>query len=512
MNAKTWTEHSVRAGLVAAMLACVISSLAGLIGLFLAGMDVDYVSAFASLTAVEAYISYHLMHAWRRRLTSPLRVRAIELFLLFLALQLGANVSEGRVNILAGLPDLSPAAFTSVMLVLLAWVAATETADDLARLGEPPERDRYYVPPGQLLANRFFLGGAILLVSTGLTRVGLSQALDFSRTAIGGPVLNALIYFLLGMVLLGQARYITLQREWEGQATHVSGELTRRWIRYSVLFILLVACLSFLLPTGYTTGLLDVLAIIGGLLLWAFVLLMNLLLLPLAWLIAFLTGNNFDPALGPRLPSPPVPPPPPDGSGGVDWLSLLRSFAFWIAVLVVLAYLFRHYLRHHPTARRALAQALTFYPLRRLWTALWHRIRGYATTVAALPRRVAGRTATDAGLEGEAHRSGGGPHSSRERVREHYLSTLRRADKAGLGRRQTDTPYEYDTTTASHLRGGTEELSALTEAFVEARYSRHDIGPEQADRAQRHSRGVEAALGEFERRAADGRKENERGS
>ena len=61
-------------------------------------------------------------------------------------------------------------------------------------------------------------------------------------------------------------------------------ELASRWVRYSLAFIGLAALLAFLLPTGYTVGLLDAVATIVYILGYIVTLLFTLLSLPFAWL------------------------------------------------------------------------------------------------------------------------------------------------------------------------------------------------------------------------------------
>ena len=61
---------------------------------------------------------------------------------------------------------------------------------------------------------------------------------------------------------------------------------------------------------------------------------------------------------------------------------------------------------------------------------------------------------------------------------------MRRADEAGLPRKDGQTPYEYAHSLTSNLEEGKDGVEALTESFVEARYSRHDIPPKEARRIE----------------------------
>jgi hypothetical protein len=61
--------------------------------------------------------------------------------------------------------------------------------------------------------------------------------------------------------------------------------------------------------------------------------------------------------------------------------------------------------------------------------------------------------------------------SPRQRVRYFYLSVLRRADRVGCARQPQQTPYEYGSVLAERVPEAKRDVTALTQAFVEARYS-----------------------------------------
>ena len=64
---------------------------------------------------------------------------------------------------------------------------------------------------------------------------------------------------------------------------------------------------------------------------------------------------------------------------------------------------------------------------------------------------------------------------SRQKIIFYYLALVRRAREAGLPRQENQTPYEYARSLAPHLNEEQAGVESMTEAFIEARYSRHDI-------------------------------------
>ena len=87
-----------------------------------------------------------------------------------------------------------------------------------------------------------------------------------------------------------------------------------------------------------------------------------------------------------------------------------------------------------------------------------------------------------------------GALSPRERILYYYLSTLQRASRLSLSRRRAQTPNEYDATLGPHIDQAQQEMTQLTQAFVEAQYSRHAFDREQDKQIRARWQRVKAAL------------------
>lgn len=503
LRASGWTERVVRPLVAALLIGAVVLSLVAFAQLLLPGWRGRYLVPFCALVALEAQYSYWLFRYGPLRLADTLRGRAIEAGLLYLALRIAGNVSAGRTNPLAGLSSVDGGTVVACTLVLCCWLAGWDIAHELDRLGEPPGLDSEYTSAAERLAGRFFQGGAVLLVAAGLTRVGFADLLNLSRASVAGPLLNVLVYFLLGAVMLGQLRYTTLRHRWRQQRLVVAAGLAGRWLRYSLAFLTLVAILALVLPTSFTVGLLDMLRLLVSLVITLLGLLAYATLAALAWLI-----SPFFPDLAGGLPPPPPPPPPPsapEGAGGGNWIEVLKSLLFWGVVLAGVAYFVHGYLRSHPRVGQFLGRLAPLRLLRRWGAAWWRRLRGYALAVGErLPRRLPSRLRGRVSAPGRPRAFHLGALSPRERVLYYYLSIVRRAAGQGLPRRATQTPSEYAATLGAKVPEAGHDLSALTRAFLEARYSRHEIGAEGVVRARGHWQRVKAALQALRRRSESG--------
>jgi hypothetical protein len=503
MNRSPWIENLFRPLVIGVMFGCIALSVADLVQLFLPAWNKTIVAVACVLAALEANYSHRLLRA--RFYSEAAGFRIAELALFFILLKVGSYIGDSWADVLADIQTWphQPANIVDAeiavtfALVILSWWASTQTARDLDRIGAPPERLRGQAPPRESIANRFFAGGAALLIITGITRIGPAALLDLHRPSVPGLILNVLVYFLLGLVLLGQVQFTILHRRWQAQKVKMAEGLSNHWARYSLALVALAALVAFLLPTGYTLGLLDtaghVLTSILGSLWFIGQLLFFVISFPLLVLLYLLAGD--------RLPSPSLPPQlpdrlaPPESTAAPGWFQWLHSLLFWAVLLGVVFYIVRSYLRDHPEILQALTSLKVISVLLQFLTALWRRIVGLAEAIdERLPRRLSLRRARRGTPEGPLRFFRLGALSPRERTLYYYLSILRRAARQGFPRYRSQTPYEYDDALEPHLPYAQQEMMSLTQAFVEARYSPYPVDREQERQARTVWQKVKAAL------------------
>lgn len=87
-----------------------------------------------------------------------------------------------------------------------------------------------------------------------------------------------------------------------------------------------------------------------------------------------------------------------------------------------------------------------------------------------------------------------GDRSSRERVRRAYLNAVQYAHSHEIIRRPFYTPEEFRAVLLRRLGDGHDSVTLLTDAFIEARYSNHPIGPDQARVAHGAFRAIRQAV------------------
>jgi hypothetical protein len=499
---------------IAGMISCVALATARLVQLFVPEWSIALMFLASLLAAFEASYSYRVIQERPELQAEAWKSRMAELLLLFFLIKAASYIGDSMVVVLddiaawpGDISRLFDGETVSVyMVALLSWLAATRTAHDLERLHEPSNLHPGQPLAAETLSRRFFVGGVVLFMVSGVAHIGLQALLDWQRAPAGGIVFNVLVYFGLGAFMLGQIRLATLSRSWRNQKVQIASGFVGRWVRYSLVLLFVAGLVAVLLPTRYATHFLDAVA---GLVNIVFVIIsavymvVSLLFMLPAWLLSRLLGRSNAP------PPMPAPMPSPDISvrpqpQGLSWWESVRTFVFWILAAGILAYAAWHYVRSHPGLWRALATFAPWQWLRRLWQAWQRRLDQW--TADRRRRKMDGEVGVRLTREVKAGgRSWLGARSARERVLYQYYRVLQRAKRRGLPRRVSETPSEYEHSVARSLPETEAEMASLTDAFVEARFSEHAVGSETVRHTRDWARAIKRALSTLGRGTARNR-------
>lgn len=511
-----WIRNIVQPLVVGVMVGSIAYAAAQFLHLLYPGWSRLYFIVTPVLAALLGHSTNRI--AQRRRISGGerLRFQIVELALMFVVLKLlgylDNTLPEIWAEIRAWPQDWLMIFDTRTMIAFAlstaAWYLGWSTVDDLEEFADPfIYQGRDFNRPVQRIIRRFFVGGALLLLFSGAAYTEYIALLGVERRRAPGLALNALIYVLGGLLLVGQLRLGRLVRVWRAQRTRFTSRLSRHWIRYSLILLGVVLLIAFLLPTGYTLGFMDLVSLIVTIVTYILSILYFLLLLPLAFLISLFTKDMERVA----PPSPPTrpnvePATPAAESAPAPWLEVLRSVVFWVVIVGVLVYIVRSYLRDRPDLWQTLRR---FRPvrwlegiwttLRRWWRGLREEVREQVSRVVKRLRRARARV----NIPGLGRRRG---ESLREQIFYHYLNTLDRAEAEGYPRQASETPYEYRQHLAPELSDAEPEIAELTETFVEARYSTHPLSDEALDRLRAAAQRIQDAL---RRRKADAASEEQ---
>jgi hypothetical protein len=345
----------------------------------------------------------------------------------------------------------------------------------------------------------------VLVMLTALMRLDLRALsgemnflfLDVPTLSSGGA--STLLYFMLALALLSQTQFISLHTSWNLQRIPVNRSVAGRWALYSIIFLLLLAGVTSLLPTNYSLGLLDAVGTVLNAISWLLFSVVQIIMTIFMLIISlpFLLLGKQPPAVAP----PPTPEAPKLPTGVVNpaapfpWIELLKSLLFWGIFLGILTFSLSQYLRQHEEVLQAMRKMPGWAWLARFWDWLRGAFRtvraGISDAVATGWERLQPRRRLMPELGGWINLRRLDP---RQRVYFFYLALVRRSGETGLPRRQSQTPTEFAATLDSALPEAEPDIDGLTTAFIEARYTPRPVEAEKANVVREYWERIKRAL------------------
>jgi hypothetical protein len=513
-----WIENLLRPALIAGMVACLTSPLVVLFQWLLPGWNGTYFVLFAFLASLEGILSERTLR--KRRITgwAYLGSRASEALLFLLLLKLANYIPLGFEQLLAdaqvwasdpyqfvsGIDLFTGSLFLALWLGSLYVARMTKELDvEEGKEAPPPDKTsaEYYlwltkpsaVPDRQevlgMLVEFFLWGGIMMLLA--------ATAINFFVFSVRVLAVPTLLYFALGIALLSQARFSANYAGWEVQGITVQPGITRRWLVWTVVFLVGVALVALILPTYYTLGPFKALLALISMLYVAFSFFISLIVflftLPLLLLNPEMERPE-PPEMGPlAFPTPET----AVNAGSPPWLEILASVVFWVVLLAIIIYAVRRVLRDRFGAVGEGEQAPgTWWGRFLAWVRiLWQRWWSWGQEAQVrLVQRRAGREREGEMVTGLRRFFFPGRLPPRELIRYFYLSAARRAGQAGQQRRPGQTPYEYQAALDQQFPELEPDLEGLTGAFVEARYSDRTMEKQEAEAVKPLWQRIKAAL------------------
>ncbi len=461
----------------------------------------------ALVIAVEAMYAHRVTHQYNTFSTEWLAYRIAEWILILGSLRLAPYLFIGfgtlRQDILLWQENfaanfLTLEYFLSVTVAMIVWVLSSSYASDLMELEgdvvilNTPDMDLEASNRPAIhrrMMSRFMAVGGVMIFLAGLMRIELF----INRGLILPPRQGAqhvVIYFLLGLALLSLSRLAVLRGSWSFARVPVARGLTVRWWAYALVFLVIVTVIAVIVPRWNTFGLLASFGYLLDLVLALIYLLILILMLPFAFLlnlIARLFGSQGD-VVPMEAPIPEeILPPPPTGEA-TSLPEIIKSILFWTIFISVLLFAIYQYSRENEMIKSALQQLRILPLLERLWgwlTGAWRSLTAGVSGVVQSGLRRMRPARTGASALGQWRYINLRRLSPRQKVMFYYLALIRRGSEVGLPRKPSQTPYEYSHSLTNDLPETDEDVSALTDAFVEARYSRHEINDERVGWVQR---------------------------
>jgi hypothetical protein len=510
-------------GLVTAMMTCTALTLISFVVRLSANWQPWYLAVLVFFTTLERLYTYRPLSKLSLFSGEWLAAHGAQWVIMLIFIKLVIGLSHGIEAFLAEIPlwqvdfeqyFLSAEVLSAIGVVMLIWVICGYYAELLDDMGldqsilkwEHPILQEGEEPARERLLGLIFGTGTLLIVLTVMIRINLRGIL-FSKEAFSYaqlPILegggaSTLLYFMFALALLSQSQFVELHTNWSIQRIPITREVARRWALYSLAFLLLMGSLVSFLPTSYSLGVLNVLGSvlnIGFGILFYIVQTVVGVVLFLFSLPFMLLGQESPIQRSPiaRLPEAFV---PTETAVSPVWWEASKAVIFWIMLGGILLFSLVIYLRQHKELLDELKNIRGWRFLAQFWNWLTGTFGKLKTSlgqvVEAGQKRLRARRANTADWlnAGFLNLRRLDP---RQKVYFYYLALLRRSGETGLPRRPAQTPSEFATALESALPTAEPDIDALTEAFIEARYTPRPVEPEKAKRVKEYWEHIRKVL------------------
>jgi hypothetical protein len=342
-----------------------------------------------------------------------------------------------------------------------------------------------------IMALIFGMGLAMLFFTT-ISNVNL-RIVTLHSDAVRTNIALILLFFLMGFIILSQGQLSILRARWFIEDVPVNPLIRSRWVSYSILVVFIISLIALLLsflPGSYALGLFDVirsaLNILFGIFTFFILIFAAIFNAVLSFLMSLFGKTTVPSAPSPQIPTPmPSIPPPPVANA--SWVEILKSILFWAIFLIIIIFAFRHFF----SQRQGMWKSVHNFPL---WTWLKMTFHWIAATFRRANHAVL--SILDAGVSRVQALMKTKPiHIDplltisthlppRQRILLLYFSMIRWNNQNGFPRKGNQTPLEYARSLDANIPESKGDLDSITHAFIEARYTRHQLSLGDANQVQ----------------------------
>jgi hypothetical protein len=314
-------------------------------------------------------------------------------------------------------------------------------------------------------------------------------------------LLVLLAYFFTAFLFLALNQYAIMKARWFFSDIEVNPELAKHWLFYSLFFILSVILVIVFLPTNLPLGISTIADWLSEAFLYISSLLFSILTFPIFLILALISRlfgrdaivDSFQP-MEPRTDI------LPQTIGSTPWLDIVQSIIFWLVFAGVVISAITFYIRNRPNLNLSISDLKLFALIKEFlhWISrglkeaksassetIQKGLEKFQTFLRTQKRKLP--TLIDLAKK----------LPPRQAVIVIYMDWILWNRHHGFTRKESQTPYEYAQAYLQQLpemADQDENISELTDVFIQARYSRRQIFQEQAQEAQNLSKHLKKSF------------------
>jgi hypothetical protein len=351
------------------------------------------------------------------------------------------------------------------------------------------------------LINLVFTIGIAMILITVVSKSNLALFSDLPSSN-GIDLVVLMFYFVTAFLFLAINQYAIMKARWYFSDIPVNPDLAKRWIYFSIIFILVVILVIVFLPTNFSFGLSSIVQWLADAIYFLISLITSIIIAPFILLMMFVESLfSSEPLEQTFEPIPPEPPSLiPQTTGAMPWWDVVRSIIFWLVFNGTVVIIIRYYVNNKPNLKNLFSEMKLIGWLRDFWRWLIRNLREVSNTaketlgkgVDKIQGFLKNQQIKLPSLIDVARRL-----PPRQAVILIYIDWIHWNSRHGFARKTSQTPIEYARayrqyhSQASQIQ---DQVNGLTEAFLMARYSRQTIQREQAQAAQAYSKQLKNSL------------------
>lgn len=531
-----WSRTVLQPLLIATLITSLITAVLVLTEIFTETTGWLPLALFIFFATLEGCYTTLWLQQPERRLLNHTAYRAAELLLLALLLRLFGWVFFGGWPSWAALPlilrspqvlILDPAFIWGGVLSFVAWGRAIRLGQTFTDLAIDQAEVHYYTQPlghrnasdkpvrtnrGEIVLSflRQWMGGAMILaIVTSMSSFDLanySGDFPFTIARLGlrpELLLFLILYFLSGLTLLSQARLAALNARWLINGVRRGGQVEQNWHRYTLWLLGGLALMAAFLPLGSTFAISNLLQALIVALSAVFSFLFTLFSSLLALILSLFSSGAGPAEVAEPLPQPTLPPvptvtptpipsalPPPVVDSGLILSSLFWAVAIVMSVMAINFFMHERGLKVNTAVFQSIWQRILQW-LQITWHEAGSQVQDWQQAVRTRLQRKPKENESNKPTWRFVRLNALSP---REQIRYFYLSTVKRASDRGVRRQDAETPLEFAQDLKESWPEAEEDVDALTNAFLEARYGRSPIDKKDVSPVKKRWQQVKSSL------------------
>lgn len=358
----------------------------------------------------------------------------------------------------------------------------------------------------QQMVNQFLFLGIIMILLATMAKMDLETLSGFLGQEMTVPlafsVIPIIAYFVVGLILLSLTHFAILRGGWLMGEIHISQGIARNWFRFALYIFGISAIIALLLPTQFTINFLQTAVFVVQFLIEIAMFIVGLLVLPFVFLYSFII--SFLPQGEPVNTNNAIPKfeMPPERTPGVlpPWIEIIQNIIFWVIFIGVIVFFVWHYLRQNQAWMKNIefgAFGIWLEKIKLTIRNLVNKFRGQVVhSLQEIRNRVQkeNQTALFENIFNKVEPEGLGP---RRKIILKYTELIQQGEQSGITKKPSQTAIQYQKTLKQSLSEEQDEIDRVTQAFLEARYTRHEIKLETVEEIEPLWKRLQKSLQSF---------------